>query len=241
LVVNPGVIKRVGGTTFVDINARGGTFPYTFTGQVSDLIAGTYTYTVTDANACTSTASVEIKEPKVNLAAFDVGSVDTSVRINWKTSYEYAIDHFTVEKSTDGTNFNPIGAVNSRWTPATLLDYIMNDVKPSPSKNTYRIAAVTLYGEKLILQEKSLIFTEKSKIVVKNLSERLETSISSNLEETINFTLFDMNGKVMKSVQARKDVYTLRQTIDMQGLPRGTYVLRILSPTIKSSKQVIRL
>ena len=241
LVVNPGVIKRVGGTTFVDINARGGTLPYTFTGQFSNLTAGTYSYLVTDANGCTSTATVEIREPKVNLAAFDVGTVDTAVRINWKTSYEYAIDHFTVEKSTDGTSFNPIGAVNSRWTPAALLDYIMNDVKPSPSKNTYRIAAVTLYGEKLILQEKSLVFTEKSKIVVKNLAERLETSISSNLQETINFTLFDMNGKALRSVQARKDVYTLRQTIDMQGLPRGTYVLRILSPTIKSSKQVIRL
>jgi hypothetical protein len=241
LVVNPGVIKRVGGTTFVDINARGGTLPYTFTGQVSNLSAGTYNYVVTDANACTSTASVEIKEPKVNLAAFDVGTVDTTVRINWKTSYEYAIDHFTVERSTDGSRFDAIGAVNSRWTPAALLDYIMNDVRPSPSKNTYRIAAVTLYGEKLILQEKSLVFTEHSKIIVKNLAERLELSISSNLEESINFTLFDMNGKAMRSVQARKDIYTLRQTIDMQGLPRGTYVLRILSPTIKSSRQVIRL
>jgi hypothetical protein len=241
LVVNPGVIKRVGGSTFVDINARGGTLPYTFTGQVSNLTAGTYNYVVTDANACTSTASVEIKEPKVNLAAFDVGTVDTTVRINWKTSYEYAIDHFTVERSTDGSRFDAIGAVNSRWTPAALLDYIMNDVRPSPSKNTYRIAAVTLYGEKLILQEKSLVFTEHSKIVVKNLAERLELSISSNLEENINFTLFDMNGKALKSVQARKDIYTLRQTIDLHGLPRGTYVLRILSPTIKSSRQVIRL
>jgi hypothetical protein len=76
---------------------------------------------------------------------------------------------------------------------------------------------------------------------VKNLTDRLETSITSNLEETINFTLFDMNGKAMKSIQARKDAYQLRQTIDMQGLPRGTYVLRILSPTFRSSKQVIRL
>jgi SprB repeat len=241
LVVNPGAIKRVGGTTFVDINARGGTMPYTFTGEVSNLRAGTYTYLVTDANSCTATQSVEIKEPKVSLAAFDVGTVDTTVRINWKTSYEYAIDHFTVEKSTDGSSFNPIGAVNSRWSAATLFDYIMNDARPSPAKNVYRIAAVTIYGEKLILQEKSIMFAEHAKITLKNLAERLEVNISSNLEENINFTLFDMNGKALKSVQARKDVYSLRTTIDMQFLPRGTYVLRILSPTIKSSKQVIRL
>jgi large repetitive protein len=241
LVVNPGAIKRVGGTTFVDINARGGTMPYTFTGEVSNLRAGTYTYLVTDANSCTATQSVEIKEPKVSLAAFDVGTVDTTVRINWKTSYEYAIDHFTVEKSTDGSSFNPIGAVNSRWSAATLFDYIMNDARPSPAKNVYRIAAVTIYGEKLILQEKSIMFAEHAKITLKNLAERLEVNISSNLEENINFTLFDMNGKALKSIQARKDVYSLRTTIDMQFLPRGTYVLRILSPTIKSSKQVIRL
>jgi SHS2 domain-containing protein len=241
LVVNPGAIKRVGGTTFVDINARGGTMPYTFTGEVSNLQAGTYTYLVTDANSCTATQTVEIKEPKVNLAAFDVGTVDTTVRINWKTSYEYAIDHFTVEKSTDGASFNPIGAVNSRWSAATLFNYIMSDARPSPAKNVYRIAAVTIYGEKLILQEKSIMFAEHAKITLKNLAERLEVNISSNLDENINFTLLDMNGKALKSVQARKDVYSLRTTIDMQNLPRGTYVLRILSPTIKSSKQVIRL
>jgi hypothetical protein len=177
LVVNPGAIKRVGGTSFVDINARGGTQPYTFAGEVSNLPAGTYTYSVTDANSCTATQSVEIKEPKVNLAKFDVGTVDTTVRINWKTSYEYAIDHFTIEKSTDGASFNAIGAVNSRWSPASLLDYILNDVKPSPAKNVYRIAAVTIYGEKLILKEKSIMFTELSKVNVKNLAERLEVNI----------------------------------------------------------------
>jgi hypothetical protein len=117
----------------------------------------------------------------------------------------------------------------------------MNDARPSPAKNVYRIAAVTIYGEKLILQEKSIMFAEHAKITLKNLAERIEVNISSNLEENINFTLFDMNGKALKSVQARKDVYSLRTTIDMQFLPRGTYVLRILSPTIKSSKQVIRL
>ncbi|HLO82007.1 MAG TPA: hypothetical protein VK166_13660 [Chitinophagaceae bacterium] len=241
LVVNPGSVKRVGGTTFVDINARGGTMPYTFTGNVSNLTAGTYTYSVTDANSCSATQSVEIKEPKVNLASFDIGTVDTTVRINWKTSYEYAIDHFTVEKSTDGSSFNAIGAVNSRWSPAALLDYIMNDVRPSPAKNVYRIAAVTIYGEKLLLQEKSIMFTEKSKLNIQNLAERIEVTISSHLEENINFTLFDLNGRALKSLNTRKDIYSIRTTIDMHDLPRGSYVLRIISPTIKSSKQVIRL
>ncbi len=241
LVVNPGSIRKVGGTTFVDINAKGGTMPYTFIGEVSNLRAGTYTYSVTDANSCSATQSVEIKEPKVNLATFDIGTVDTTVRINWKTSYEYAIDHFTVEKSTDGASFSAIGAVNSRWSAAALLDYIMNDVRPSPAKNVYRIAAVTIYGEKLILQEKSIVFTEKSKLNIQNLAERVEVSISSHLEEDINLTLFDLNGKALKSIKLRKDVYNIRSTVDMRDLPRGTYVLRILSPTIKSSKQVIRL
>jgi hypothetical protein len=85
------------------------------------------------------------------------------------------------------------------------------------------------------------MFAEKSKLNIQNLAERIEVSISSHLDEKINFTLFDLNGRALKSLNVMKDLYNIRTTIDMHDLPRGTYVLRILSPTIKSSKQVIRL
>jgi gliding motility-associated-like protein len=51
-----------GGSAQVLVSANGGTAPYSGIGQFSAL-AGNATYTVTDANACTATASINVPEP----------------------------------------------------------------------------------------------------------------------------------------------------------------------------------
>lgn len=52
-----------GGTTSVTVNATGGTSPYTGTGTFDGIRAGTYSYSVTDANGCQSAASISVTEP----------------------------------------------------------------------------------------------------------------------------------------------------------------------------------
>jgi hypothetical protein len=51
-----------GGTATVTVTGNGGTGPYTGTGNFT-VSAGTYSYTVTDANGCTSTTSITVTEP----------------------------------------------------------------------------------------------------------------------------------------------------------------------------------
>jgi len=53
-----------GGTSSVTVSATGGTPPYSGTGTFSKT-AGTYNFTVTDANNCTATTSVTVTEPSV--------------------------------------------------------------------------------------------------------------------------------------------------------------------------------
>src|SRR5439155_1105765 len=51
-----------GGNSIVTVSATGGTGPYTGTGTFSHS-AGTYSYTVTDANSCTATTTGDITQP----------------------------------------------------------------------------------------------------------------------------------------------------------------------------------
>ena len=62
-----GTIAVNGGRTSVAITVRGGTAPYTGAGIINNVAAGTYSYTVSDANGCVATATVTITQPSGSL------------------------------------------------------------------------------------------------------------------------------------------------------------------------------
>ena len=57
-----------------DVNASGGTAPYSGTGSFTGLAAGSYAYNVTDASGCTASCSVTIAEPAALVATCSVVS-----------------------------------------------------------------------------------------------------------------------------------------------------------------------
>ena len=69
-----GQILCNGGTTTITISASGGVAPYSGTGTFTEG-AGTYSYTVTDANGCTNTTSVTVNEPAVLVASASAGQI----------------------------------------------------------------------------------------------------------------------------------------------------------------------
>ncbi len=58
----PGTIACFGGNTAIAVSATGGTLPYSGTGNFT-VSAGSYSYTVTDANGCSSTTGANISQP----------------------------------------------------------------------------------------------------------------------------------------------------------------------------------
>ncbi len=63
------VLCNGGNTGTVTVSATGGTTGYTGVGTFTGKVAGTYSYTVTDANGCTATASATVTEPATALSA----------------------------------------------------------------------------------------------------------------------------------------------------------------------------
>jgi hypothetical protein len=69
-----GTISCFGGTTTVIVSATGGTAPYTGTGSFT-ANAGSYSYTVTDANGCTSIVTGTITQPTQLVASSTAGTI----------------------------------------------------------------------------------------------------------------------------------------------------------------------
>ncbi len=83
ITVNAPPIACFGGTSAVVVDATGGTPPYTGTGTFSRP-AGTYTFSVTDANGCSATsAAVTISQPSASLT---VAATATPILCNGGTS-----------------------------------------------------------------------------------------------------------------------------------------------------------
>ena len=77
LTATPTQILCFGGTGSVTLTPTGGVGPYVYTGDaITALTAGTYNYTVTDANGSTATASATINPAPAEIPAPTVGVVD---------------------------------------------------------------------------------------------------------------------------------------------------------------------
>jgi hypothetical protein len=63
VTASPGVITCNGGITSVVVTAAGGTGVYTGTGTFNNVVAGTYTYRVTDENSCVGSTTITVTEP----------------------------------------------------------------------------------------------------------------------------------------------------------------------------------
>src|SRR5204862_242461 len=71
-----------GGLSTVTVSASGGTSPYSGTGAQQAIHAGTYSYTVTDANGCTASTTGDITEP----SAVTASSSNTAILCHGGTS-----------------------------------------------------------------------------------------------------------------------------------------------------------
>jgi gliding motility-associated-like protein len=75
------IITTSGGSSTITVTATGGTSPYSGTGSFV-VTAGTYSYTVVDANGCTDVVSITITEPQ----NFTASSLATTILCNGGTS-----------------------------------------------------------------------------------------------------------------------------------------------------------
>jgi hypothetical protein len=100
-----GTIACFGGSTTVTVSATGGTAPYTGTGSFT-ASAGSYSYTVTDANGCSSTTTGTVSQPS---------QLTNSTTASGCESYTWSVtgQTYTTSGTYTGTSTNGNGcAVN---------------------------------------------------------------------------------------------------------------------------------
>ena len=76
-----------------------------------------------------SSASLDRNLP-IELLSFNAKSSKNFVLLKWATAAEINNDHFTIEKSNNGINFNEVATINGTGNSNTLKEYAYSDENP---------------------------------------------------------------------------------------------------------------
>jgi len=157
----------------------------------------------------------------------DNGQVDLA----WATASEWNNDYFTVEKSSDGVNFEFLARINSaaaNGNSSLPLYYSAVDQKPNSGTTYYRLKQTDLDGNSTLSNVVSVDFAKMSRISVypNPSSGTVYIDGLGNAQSSMNVEWFDLGGRILLQQTATVSGGTTRLTTHFDN---GVYVLRFQS------------
>lgn len=172
----------------------------------------------------------------VNLVAFNAVKNEQTAVLNWSTTAETNSDHFDIEHSLNGKNWELIGTVAASGESRSLVSYTFDHTNPADGENLYRLKMIdkdeTFAYSRIV--SLNFGFGETISIFPNPATDLLQINMKDwNKVKTIK--LVDLNGNtVYSSTKAG-----LSKTIDVKSLTQGMYVMEISGENGKISARKI--
>ena len=176
----------------------------------------------------TGGASLNCSVLPVELISFQANAESKVVRLNWTTASEINNQYFTVERSADGTDFEPVQMVDGAGTTTVLKHYETIDEKPFQGISYYRLKQTDFDGKFSYSDKVPVDFSEKNDIfyLQPNPAGNEVSLIFSSCERT-NYSLqilsTDGISCLKETVIANPGMN--KTQIDISGLPKGVYIV----------------
>ncbi|NOT51590.1 MAG: hypothetical protein HOP10_09960 [Chitinophagaceae bacterium] len=155
----------------------------------------------------------------VLLTSFTATKQTSSVQLNWKTSSEANMDHYEVERSSNGVSFSSIANVASMNTPVANYNYI--DTRPSPGISYYRLNMKEITGEQKYSPVAAVSFARNSNTTFLYPSpwEKGATLNISNMNSE-KLTIYFMNaaGQVLSTVVTESGSVSTETLMNRRGV-----------------------
>jgi uncharacterized repeat protein (TIGR01451 family) len=164
----------------------------------------------------------------VTLVSFNAFQAGSSVQVNWKTTIEENVDHFEVQRSSNGIDFLTIGTAS----PGKKT-YIFKDVKPLAGYNYYRLKSVDKDG-KLSYSTIALVNVQNKTDIISLLypnpaKGNVTVKLQGPIKDKISIRIIDPSGRPVFlkhfSVQRTNE---LSIPLNTGKLTCGHYILQIV-------------
>lgn len=172
---------------------------------------------------------------------------DNSVLLNWRTEYEVNTSYFTVERSTDGNNFSPIGTVAAAGNNNSLANYSYTD------KDASSQASLTLYYRlKMVDIDGAYTYSKIVTVTLNNPADKItirpnptegaiNISIPSAVGGKAQWKIMDNTGRIIlqNSIELRTGNNLLN--LNVTKLSAGSYYLSVYGTGIDQRVQFQKL
>ncbi len=177
----------------------------------------------------------------VELVSFNVeGSVRTAI-LKWVTASEKDNDYFSVERSSDGKNFEVIGTVGGSGTTSVPISYEYKDANPFLGNSYYRLKQTDFNGQFEYFGPRSFQFTQGgegfklSNASPNPFSDRLNINYQNDEEMDAVMKIHRVSGEEIRSVNVRLEKGVSSYTLEhVSTLNPGIYII-----TLNNSVQVL--
>ncbi len=157
--------------------------------------------------------------------------------LQWTTSNEINVDHFIVERSTNGREFATIGNVKASSTFGGTNNYSYTDNNPTITPNSqpqtiyYRLKMVDKDGQYSYSPVRMISNNIGFSITVypNPTKDRLHLQTFSSKKTTLQMQIISQDGKVFITSQASVQQGSSTQSINIRTLPGGSYFLKVAS------------
>ncbi len=161
-----------------------------------------------------------------------LNTVEDSVQIRWQTEREFLTQYFLVQRADGDGEFNAIGKVRGAGESQVLQRYFWYDQRISPGTYRYRILAVDQLGG-LSFSDTVLYYHEGVKWNKRLIPEGgpLQLTFYQATRSTLVALVYNTDREVVKRFAGFIEKGETNQTISLEGLEPGNYVVMLKTPT----------
>lgn len=173
------------------------------------------------------------------LSSFNVACTVKGAELIWTTSWEQNNDRFIVEKSTNGTQWIEIAVLSARNMPA---NYKFSDTEAG--NIYYRLKQVDRDGTftySKILRSSCAIASIKLIMYPNPVTDNADLVFQSDKNFTGNIQVFSSAGQLVKRIPIQVQRGQNKIRINLPGLTKGTYILRLEEGEMQLQQKFIKL
>ena len=177
-------------------------------------------------------ASLDCSVLPVELVNLEAQANDLKVDLAWTTLSETNSDHFLVERSHNGIDFEPVGLLSAMGNTSSATDYRMRDEAPHRGVNYYRVDMVDTDGSVLHSPVVSALVLEAGNqpfIAPNPASDVLRIFIPRGPHGAYNLHILDAAGRLVRVRSVMLDEGSNQTELAVDGIDPGAYTLVVFN------------